>query len=467
MLTAVRARVDLAGRLVSADEALLALQRDAGGQIGDALMLPGLARLCQLSLRLDTPIERPVVMADSAHEIRAHGRFIPDGDTVRMELIEWEIFPAPSVGQETTLAPMPRHIVPPGSIAWACDVRLRLVMVRADPAWGLDDIAWIGRSMSELFHLTPDGEGSFPLLAALGAQRGFAEQRARLALGQADGTIMLLSANVMMNGDQMTGFAGEAVPVGFGQLPTTVASAEGAENGGSLLGAMDMRSFALRIDGALRRPLGRIVANAESIAAQVDGPIRADYARYASDIAMAGRHLLELVDDIADLQAVERDNFVVASEAVDLADVARRASGLLSVKAKERGIRIDPPAADENTTVTGEFRRVLQILLNLIGNAVHYSPDNAMVWLRLDEAEPGWATITVADQGPGISPADQERLFHKFERLGRSDGGGSGLGLYISRRLALAMGGDISVDSAVGQGARFTLRLPTPLPIVG
>ncbi|MFM6854424.1 MAG: sensor histidine kinase, partial [Sphingopyxis sp.] len=70
------------------------------------------------------------------------------------------------------------------------------------------------------------------------------------------------------------------------------------------------------------------------------------------------------------------------------------------------------------------------------------------------------ATVTVADQGQGISAEDQARLFGKFERLGRSDAGGSGLGLYISRRLALAMGGDILIDSAPGQGARFTLRLP-------
>lgn len=460
MLTAVRARVDATGRLVSADEPLLALQRDAGGQIGDALLLPALARLSGLSLRLDTPIERPVVMGDRQHEIRAHGRFIPDGDTVRIELVDWQVTDAPSVGQEQPLAPMPRQIIPPGSISWACDVRLRLVMVEADAAWGLGDIAWMGRSLSELFHLTPDRDGAFPLLMALGGQCGFDNQQARLALGRADGTIMLLSAKVMADGDVMTGFVGQAVPVGFGQLPPDVATADDAEASGSLLGSMDMRSFALRIDGALRRPLGRIVANAESIAAQVDGPIRADYARYASDIALAGRHLLELVDDIADLQAVERDNFVVASEAVDLADVSRRAAGLLSMKAQERGIRIDPPALGETAMVTGEFRRVLQILLNLIGNAVHYSPDDAMVWLRLDDEDSSWATITVADQGPGLSSADQARLFQKFERLGRNDGGGSGLGLYISRRLARAMGGDISVDSAAGQGARFTLRLP-------
>jgi signal transduction histidine kinase len=114
---------------------------------------------------------------------------------------------------------------------------------------------------------------------------------------------------------------------------------------------------------------------------------------------------------------------------------------------------------DEAALATGEFRRVLQILLNLVGNAIRYGPEDSMVWIRVD-TDDLWATVTVADQGPGISDEDQARLFGKFERLGRNDAGGSGLGLYISRRLARAMHGDIVIDSAPGQGARFTLRLP-------
>ncbi len=102
----------------------------------------------------------------------------------------------------------------------------------------------------------------------------------------------------------------------------------------------------------------------------------------------------------------------------------------------------------------------MQILLNLIGNAIRYSPANSQVWIRLED-EGGRARVTVADQGPGLSAEDQQRLFGKFERLGRSGDGGSGLGLYISRRLARAMGGDLTVESAPGQGARFILNLPS------
>ncbi|MCU0729312.1 MAG: sensor histidine kinase [Sphingopyxis sp.] len=459
MITAVRARISPDGHLLSADSAIAQLHMAAGGFLGGPTMLPALARLAALAQRLQTPIERPVLLAGADHDVRAHARFLPDGEGVRIELSDWTETDAVAVEDDAPLPPIPRRVIPPGVVRWASDVRLRLVMVEADPLWGLGNIDWIGRSLSELFHLSPDREGKFALLTALAEQGSCLNQQARIALGSAMGTIVVMAARPMVDGDQFTGFIGEAAPIGFGQLPADVANPAQSALPTNLLGQLDTRSFALRIDGALRRPLGRIVANAETIAQQLQGPIRSDYARYASDIALAGRHLLDLVDDLADLQAVERDNFTIASEQVDLADVARRAAGLLAMKARERDVRIDPPANGEHALAMGEFRRVLQILLNLVGNAVRYGPDGGQVWVRVDE-EPGWATITIADQGQGIGPDDQARLFTKFERLGRTDAGGSGLGLYISQRLARAMGGEITVDSAPGQGARFTLRLP-------
>ena len=166
-----------------------------------------------------------------------------------------------------------------------------------------------------------------------------------------------------------------------------------------------------------------------------------------------------MVDDLVDLQAIERPEFAPEAEAIDLADIARRAAGLLAVRAADRGVRIDRPGDDETLPATGEFRRVLQILMNLITNAIRYSPEGAQVWIRT-EREDDLACVIVADQGKGIAPEDQARIFDKFERIDPTEAGGTGLGLYIARRLARAMGGDIAVDSAPGQGARFTLTLP-------
>ena len=187
--------------------------------------------------------------------------------------------------------------------------------------------------------------------------------------------------------------------------------------------------------------------------------MREDYVAYAGNISAASRHLLGVVDDLGDMHEVERAEFRVSPEAIDLCDIARRAANLLSVRAADRKVKIDPPPPDETMPALGDFRRSLQILVNLVGNAVRYSPPGSSVWLRVEE-EGDLAAIIVADQGPGMAVADQARIFEKFARLDPSEPGGSGLGLYISQRLARAMGGDITVDSAPGKGARFVLTLP-------
>lgn len=215
----------------------------------------------------------------------------------------------------------------------------------------------------------------------------------------------------------------------------------------------------LEIAPVLRQPVSRIIANAETIRTQLAGPLAEEYSNYAADIASAGEHLLALIDDLTTLEMVEDEDFNPAPDQIDLADVARRAAGILGVRAQERGIGIDAPKPDESAPAIGEFRRVLQVLLNLLGNAIRYAPEGSQVWLRVESAD-GRARVTVADQGEGLSEEEQARVFSKFECLGRSGDGGSGLGLSISRRLAEAMNGSLTVESAKGQGARFTLHLP-------
>ena len=111
-----------------------------------------------------------------------------------------------------------------------------------------------------------------------------------------------------------------------------------------------------------------------------------------------------------------------------------------------------------------EFRRVLQILINLIGNAIAYSPQGSAVKISAWCETGGKVALKVSDRGPGVSEQQAEQVFKKFERLGRDSAGGSdkgsGLGLYIARLLARAMGGDLSVTSKPGEGACFTLELP-------
>ncbi len=446
----IRGRIDRAGALVSADAPLLRLQQRAGAGLGKPLALPHLARLVTLALRLHRDISRPLYAADDHSDIHALVRIMPDADGASLEITDWRTRPLtqpqiPAIGDSAAA---------PQGWTWECDQQLRIVALRAasDAPPVPDD--WEARSLSELFELQPDEDGRFPVLRALARQSRFDGQRV-----QAVDRAMTLSGEALFDATgRFTGFRGLAVVAD--KQPSAEPKA-GAALVDPAFGSLPLSDpqFGRRIDGALRGPLSRIIATAETISGQFDGPIRADYARYAGDIAHAGRHLLGLVDDLADLQNIERPGFKAARDEIDLGDLARRAVGLLGMKAEEKGIRIDAPRTDDRAPATGEFRRVLQVLLNLLGNAIRYSPDDSQIWIRVDR-EGDRATVTVADQGQGIDADQQAVVFEKFERLGRTDSGGSGLGLYIARRLARAMDGDLTVDSAPGQGARFTLSLP-------
>lgn len=209
----------------------------------------------------------------------------------------------------------------------------------------------------------------------------------------------------------------------------------------------------------LRQPVSRIISNADTIRERLAGPLRDEYSNYAGDIASAGQHLLALLNDLADLEAVEAEDFAVLVEPVDLAEIAARAVGILRGKAAQKNITVEMPTSTEAIGAKGEGRRVMQVLINLLGNAINYSPADSTIRLKT-QLVGNLASVSVIDEGPGLDQDQQQRIFTKFERLGRDGDGGSGLGLYISRRLAEAMGGELKVKSAPGEGACFTLSLP-------
>jgi signal transduction histidine kinase len=131
---------------------------------------------------------------------------------------------------------------------------------------------------------------------------------------------------------------------------------------------------------------------------------------------------------------------------------------MLDPSAEERGVTIELGTSDA-LPAQGEERAVIQILINLIGNAIRHSPDGGTITLNFSRT-PGTASVSVCDQGPGIAAADQQRIFERFERAHTMESG-TGLGLAISRRLARSMGGDVTLVSAPGEGACFTLILPS------
>lgn len=444
-------RVDLDGRLLDAEARLADLNARAGGRIGAPLAVPPIAAIARLAQRLGIAVSRNVAAADGEDDIDLWVRAEPDADGVRLEVSGWR----PRTAWRAADGDAVREddfLRAEADWMWETDAAMRIthLPLEAGQVHGFDAEALLGQPLTLLFALEADGEGALPILAAAAEQTRFDGQVAEL---RGTGQRVRLAASPRI--DTLGRFAG------FSGAVTLIDPAEEAEAAQAPAGEPEFTSdFGQRLDKALRAPLARIIANADSISARVDGPLRDDYAEYALDIANAGRHLLSLVDDLADLSAIEREDFTVELEPIDLADVARRAAGLLAVRASEADVRIEKPRADERMPVTGEFRRVLQIMVNLIGNAVRYSPPGGWVWVRL-EREGALGCVIVADQGKGIAADDQAKIFEKFGRVDPAEPGGSGLGLYIARRLARAMGGDILVDSAPDEGARFVLTLPS------
>lgn len=433
MSALAQGRIDAAGRLVEAELPLQRLQESAGSALGQPVAVPQIATMARLAQRLGVLVSRCVVAAEGADDLDLWVEAKPDGEGVLLSVGGWARRPArPGAGGGDRVYDFMRTR---GDLLWETDAQLHVT------SFG-DSEEGLGQPLGKLFQFVDGGEDGLPILEALATRARFEGQEALIrATGE---RVRLNGLPLVDGGGRFAGYRGSA----FRLDGEPLAADDEAPN-----------PFGARLERALREPLSRIVAQAESIGAQEDGPIRRDYADYAQDIANAGRHLLGLVGDLVDLQAIEREDFRPAAERIDLAELARRAAGLLKVRAAQRQVRIDLPGPDEEVPVLGDTGRVIQILVNLIGNAIRHSPENSAVWLRIEERD-GRAELVVADQGDGIATADQERVFDKFVRLDPGSEPGSGLGLYIARRLARAMRGDVAIDSAPGQGARFTLSLP-------
>ena len=442
------ALVDAEGHVLDADPAIVTLNARAGGGIGESLAVPQLATIARLARRLGIVVSRGVVVSDEEADIELWVRAQPQDDLVRLSVSGWrELQPWRGTPRDVQAELDLQHA--DADWRWETDAALRLTFLSLDagPRYGFDAVGLLGRPLTALFALDTDSGEAIPLIDALARHRPLDLQPARLK-----GSDRPLTLSAVVRQDAHGAFAGF---MGSVRMTETSPSAPVAPSENL------STTFTHGLDKVLRTPLARIIANADSINAQADGPLRQDYVDYAADIAGAGRHLLGLVDDLVDLQAIERPDFTLPGEAIDLADVARRAAGLLSVRAAGAGVTILRPAPGDGLTAHGDFRRTLQILVNLIGNAVRYSPPGSSVSVSVARSA-GRATAIVADDGKGIAPDDQARIFEKFERVDTSEPGGNGLGLYIARRLARAMDGDLTVDSVPGHGARFTLALPSP-----
>jgi signal transduction histidine kinase len=446
----MRAVSDGADCLISADKAIAALQARCGGEVPGVIAVPALLEVVRKARRYGLKLARAIHAQDGVNAITAWAEVEPiAGENAGCEITlrNWHTAPLAledAAEIETRRVEIDRHFA---ELTVRLDARQRVLTVEADAA----DLQAAAAAMEAGF-----GRPWTDFLTVAGSIH-----HQPLHWRLLDGAEVIVPGSSRRwhvslfpqqgPGDEPAGFELCLVSP---DLPADVEQA-----GRPKASAARERLLGRDVAPVLRQPIARIIANAETIRSRLAGPLADDYANYAADIAAAGQHLLALVEDLTDLELVEADDFSTAPDLIDLADVARQAAGILGVRALDKGIVLDPPRAGESLPAVAEFRRVLQVLINLVTNAIRYSPEGSQVWIRIEDGD-GRARVIVADQGPGLSDEDQARVFEKFERLGRSGDGGSGLGLYISRRLARAMRGDLTVESAPGQGARFILEVP-------
>jgi signal transduction histidine kinase len=218
--------------------------------------------------------------------------------------------------------------------------------------------------------------------------------------------------------------------------------------------------FLANMSHELRTPLNAIIGFSDVLLERMSGELNTKQAEYVRDILDSGKHQLSLINDILDLSKVEAGRMELSLSSVPLAETLESAMTLVRAQAVRCGIELTL-AVDPTLTVTADERKVKQVVLNLLANAVKFTPTHGQVALSARRVD-GAIEIAVRDTGPGISTADQARIFEEFAQA-RAKGAaaeGTGLGLTLAQKFVALHGGRIWVDSALGKGSTFTFTLP-------
>ena len=235
----------------------------------------------------------------------------------------------------------------------------------------------------------------------------------------------------------------ERLAARFGEMTARIAESEALT-----------RNFLMSVSHELRTPLTAIRGH---VAALREGVLEDEQAQERSleVVAEEALRLERLVGDVLDLAKLDARRFALLREEVDMRALCERAYARFAEEARARGIEYELQLGEGAVLVT-DGDRVLQIVSNLIANALRWTPEGGRVDLGLN-AQNGEVQVAVTDTGPGVEPDAVERIFRPFWS---GDGGGTGLGLTIARELALALGGRLELESEPGRGSRFVLVLP-------
>jgi len=219
--------------------------------------------------------------------------------------------------------------------------------------------------------------------------------------------------------------------------------------------------FLANMSHELHTPLNAILGYAELLVDGIYGVLPEKAQGVLKRVQNNGKYLLALINDVLDLAKIEARQLALTLEDYNLPEVVKSVVTATEPLATAKGLKFTAALQDGMPTAHGDARRVSQVLLNLVGNAIKFTDDGEVEIRGL--AANGQFVLTVRDTGPGIVDADQERIFGEFQQLDNSNTrkqGGTGLGLAISKRMVEMQGGTISVESVLGHGSTFRVVLP-------
>jgi signal transduction histidine kinase len=223
--------------------------------------------------------------------------------------------------------------------------------------------------------------------------------------------------------------------------------------------------FVSNVSHELRTPLTAIKGSANNMLDGLTGPLNEKQIRYLTRIKTNTDRLARLINDILDLSRIETGRVELHPASLHLVPLAKEVAEHLAPVAAPKNISIEVAASDPGITAWADHDKVTQVLMNLIGNAVKFTPPNGKVTVAIERKGEEWVELSVADTGSGIPPEESQRIFDKFYQIAAGTRGtkGTGLGLAISKGLIELHRGQIWVESEVGKGSTFFFTLPAQL----
>ena len=220
--------------------------------------------------------------------------------------------------------------------------------------------------------------------------------------------------------------------------------------------------FLANMSHELRTPLNAILGFSQVLRERMFGELNEKQESYVDDILSSGHHLLSLINDVLDLSKVEAGQVELDVAPFSLQESLERGVVMVRERALKDGVQVTLAASPDVDLVSGDERRIRQVIFNLLSNAVKFTPTGGAVGVHATQVN-GEVRVSVADTGPGIAAEDLERIFEEFQQTEAGIGTreGTGLGLALSKQLVELHGGRIWVDSELGKGSTFVFTLPS------